>query len=475
MARLQQFVECLGASLCENATGALARLVPFETTLLDVAKAIHQRTSKLSPADVRMSIREIVSSPAETVELAIQDALHSIKPPVPEEFREIVLQYLETLPEIFRQALRRPGDLEGVSVPEQFRINQPEDWLIFLPDRLPTFRPGDLPAGLDQWQVETLRGIGPHSEVWEGYDDEQPELSPACLKFVKDHRIANNFWRHENLLRQVLDLDVFPGLIPLRSAYMQSDPPCLEYVQLHGYDLANLMHDAQWRKDRPRPDQAAIIARRLARITGKLHNLEKPLVHRGLKPSNVLLSPTMEGKVSVWVSDIGWGEIVAPLANQHLDASQVLRRSLRGSYGALYASPQMKMGLAADPRDDVYAIGMIWYQLLRQDPTARVPTDVEWTAELRSLGFSDGQASLLMSCLSENPNERPKDGLILAELISANSTTSLLRSQDSALIRLQGSSFGDSPALGVNDGRPRLFAKPMPNDTNDTADPDEMV
>ena len=462
MARLQQFVECVGASLCECATAALARLVPFETTLLDVARAMHRHTAKFSPADIRMSIREIVSSPAETVELAIQDAIYGIRPAVPEEFRENLLHYLEMLPEIFRQALRRPGDLEGVSVPEQFQITRPEDWLLFLPDRLPTFRPGDLPPGLDNWRVENLRGIGPHSEVWEGYDDEQPELSPACLKFVSDPRLRAGFWKHEASLRRVLDLDVYPGLIPLRSAYLQSEPPCLEYVQLHGYDLANLMHDARWRGDRPRPDQAAIIARRMARITGKLHQLPDPIVHRGLKPSNVLLSPTMEGKVSVWVSDIGWGEIVAPLANQHLDVSQSLRRSLRGSHAALYASPQMRMGMPSDPRDDVYAIGMIWYQLLRQDPTCRVPEGVEWTTSLRQHGFSDGQASLLMSCLSENPNERPADGLVLADLIAANTSTSLLRSQDSGMIRLQGSSFGDSPAIGVNDGRPRLYMREAP-------------
>ncbi|WP_020474312.1 serine/threonine-protein kinase [Zavarzinella formosa] len=465
MARLQQFVECLGASLCEYATAALARLVPFETALLEVAKATYRNTSHLSPADIRMAIREIVSSPAETVELAIQDAIYGIRPEVPEEFRESLLHYLELLPEIARQALRRPGDMEGVSVPEQFQIKRAEDWLLFLPDRLPSFRPGDLPAGLDNWRVETLRGLGPHSEVWEGYDDEQPELSPACLKFVNDSRLQAGFRKYEPLLRRVLDLDVYQGLIPLRSAYLQSRPPCLEYVQIHGYDLANLMHDARWRGDRPRPDQAATIARRLARITGKLHHLPKPMIHRGLKPSNVLLSPTTEGKVSVWVSDIGWGEITAPLANQHLDVSQALRRSLRGSHSALYASPQMKAGKPSDPRDDVYAIGMIWYQLLQQDPTCRMPDGMAWIAELRRHGFTDGQASLLMSCLSENPDERPSDGLILADMIAANS--SLLRPNDSGTIRLQGSSYGEALPPVEGDNRPRLFIRPSAMDPED--------
>ena len=466
MSGLKQFLDCLGSALCEYATAALARLVPFETALLEVAKATHRHTSALNPAQVRAALREIVSSPAETVELAVQDAIYDIRPEVPEEFRETLLQYLEMLPEIARQALRRPGDMDGVSVPEQFQIRRAEDWLLFLPDRLPSFRPGDQPAGVDNWRVETLRGLGPHSEVWEGYDDDQPELSPACLKFVTDARLRAGFRKHEALLRRILDLDVFLGLIPLRSAYLQSSPPCLEYVQLHGYDLANLMNDARWRGDRPRPDQAATIARRIARVVGKLHQLERRVVHRGLKPSNILLSPTTEGKVSVWVSDIGWGEITAPLSHQRLDVSQALRRAMRGSHAALYASPQTKMGLPPDPRDDVYSIGVIWYQLLRQDPTAAAPDDVAWAADLRRHGFSDGQASLMMSCLADDPNDRPADGLILADMIAANS--SILRGNDhgSGTIRIQGSAIVEAlPADG--DERPRLFVRPDPLDPDD--------
>ena len=40
MPRLQKFVECLGTALCEYATAALARLVPFETALLEVARSL---------------------------------------------------------------------------------------------------------------------------------------------------------------------------------------------------------------------------------------------------------------------------------------------------------------------------------------------------------------------------------------------------------------------------------------------------
>jgi serine/threonine protein kinase len=464
MPRLQQFVECLGAALCEYATAALARLVPFETALLEVARAMHRHTTAiLPPPDLRAALREVVSSPVETVELAIQDGVSAIRPPVAEEFRDSLVAYLELLPEVVRQALRRPGDPDGVSVPEQFAVRRAEDWLLFLPDRLPIFRPGDLPPGLDNWRVESLRGLGPHAEVWDGYDDDQPELSPACLKFVTDPKALNQFDKQVAMLRRVLDLEVVNGLIPLRSAYVLTSPPCLEYVLLPGYDLANLMHDARWKGDRPRPDQAALLARRTARIVGKLHRLNPPLVHRGLKPSNVLLCPTNEGRVSAWVSDTGWGQITAAVGADGLDVSQAIRRSLRGSYGPLYASPQQRAGGLPDPRDDVYAIGVIWYQLLMRDPTAKPPADPNWAAEFRRHGLSDSLAGLLTACLSEVPADRPGDGQTLADLIAANTTP--VRNGDSATIRLRGSTSHDvhrprEPEPDREVEVPRLRVKP---------------
>ncbi|HEX3150847.1 MAG TPA: hypothetical protein VHR66_22405 [Gemmataceae bacterium] len=463
MPRLQQFVECLGAALCEYATAALARLVPFETSLLEVARSLHRMTAtKLPPKDLRAALREIVSSPPETVELAIHDGMAEIRPPVPEEFRETLLNYLEQLPEVVRQALRRPGDPDGVSIPEEFVVRRAEDWLLFLPDRLPNFRPGDVPDGLDNWRVEGLRGLGPYAEVWDGVDDEQPELSPACLKFVTDPKAREAFLKHVPHLKQVLDLDLINGLIPLRSAFVLTSPPCLEYVHLPGYDLANVMHDARWKDDRPRPEQAALIARRVARIVGKLHRRNPPIVHRGLKPSNVLLCPTDEGRVAVWVSDIGWGQITASI-HGNVELSQAIRRSLRGSHAPLYASPQQRAGAPPDPRDDVYAIGVMWYQTLVRDPVARPPAGESWAAEFRRYGLTDGQARLIMSCLSEIPAERPGDGQALSDLIAANLSTAV-RNGDSATIHLRGSG---SHELKKSEPAARLRLRPTPDDEDE--------
>jgi hypothetical protein len=158
--------------------------------------------------------------------------------------------------------------------------------------------------------------------------------------------------------------------------------------------------------------------------------------------------------VSVWVSDIGWGQISAAVDDGRVDVAQAIRRSLRGSHGPLYASPQQRAGGLPDPRDDVYAIGMLWYQMLRQDPVSRPPVGETWAAEYRRHGLTDGQARLLMACLSDVPAERPGDGQALADLITAN--TNSARNGDSTTIRLRGNTSHEVRKLDSESSAPRL-------------------
>jgi formylglycine-generating enzyme required for sulfatase activity len=72
-----------------------------------------------------------------------------------------------------------------------------------------------------------------------------------------------------------------------------------------------------------------------------------------------------------------------------------------------------------DPRDDVYALGVIWYQLLTGDLTSRAPTGRRWVDDLRKRGMSDTAVDLLSSCFESAPAHRPDDAGMLAELLQA--------------------------------------------------------
>jgi formylglycine-generating enzyme required for sulfatase activity len=76
-------------------------------------------------------------------------------------------------------------------------------------------------------------------------------------------------------------------------------------------------------------------------------------------------------------------------------------------------------GERPDPRDDVYALGVIWYQLLTSDLTSPAPAGRRWADGLRRRGMSDEALDLLSSCFESYPAHRPSDAGVLAELLEA--------------------------------------------------------
>jgi uncharacterized protein (TIGR03067 family) len=157
--------------------------------------------------------------------------------------------------------------------------------------------------------------------------------------------------------------------------------------------------------------QAAI--RTLAATAGKFHKLG--VVHRDLKPSNVLLRKTADGHTLV-IADFGISKIVRPAGQVHTPsgASLVTIRA----YTPVYASPQQKRGLPADVRDDVYSLGVLWYQLLRGDFTLERPGGDGWKEDLRSLGVSPADVALLNRCWDDTAERRPADGSELAQRLT---------------------------------------------------------
>ncbi|MCE9532849.1 MAG: SUMF1/EgtB/PvdO family nonheme iron enzyme, partial [Planctomycetes bacterium] len=421
MPRLRTFLECAVRAICEQGVPRRDHLAPQHGYFKMLRSFENQINKQLPSEDVRAALREAISAPEETVELLLRDAISEVAHDRPYFERSALTMFLELLPPTFKQALRRPGDPSGTSVPEQLAFRKAVDWLIFFPDRLTRFRPGDVLTAFDGWQVEEFRGGGPYSETWQGLAEEPGEVA-ASLKFITHPWAIENFNRHADHFRRILDLEPINGLVRLQSVYLRGDPPCLESTYITGYDATGLMHDWSWRGQPAKPDQTSLIIKRAARIVGELHQLDPPIVHRGLKPSNILLHPTAEGKVTVWVSDLGWGEISSAIALEHPEPEQEARQVRRGALASIYASSGQRNSLPPDPRDDIYALGVIWYQLLKRDPTARIPEGNDWAPELRKLGLSEGHARLLISCVDEDPDYRPANGHVLSSQIDAHFT-----------------------------------------------------
>lgn len=204
------------------------------------------------------------------------------------------------------------------------------------------FAPGTLLA--DRFQVEAILGVGGMGVVYRAKDIALGV--PVALKLLRPelmHRAdAFERFRQELLLaRQV------------------SNP---HVVRIH--DLAR--HDGQWlismdyvegesldrRLDRDGAcsvDDALRIARQLAEGLGAAH--AKGVVHRDLKPSNVLL----DGEGNAYISDFG---VARSLATSGMTQSGTVVGTPD------YLSPEQARGDAVDARSDLYALGLILYEML---------------------------------------------------------------------------------------------------------------
>jgi formylglycine-generating enzyme required for sulfatase activity len=368
--------------------------------------------------EVRQEVEAVAQLPPDKVHQLAQEAVAAEGADQPEAARQTVAGYLEMIPLAVRQSLRRPEDPSGKTVSARFTLNNADDVLGLLPPRAPRFKAGDRPSGIGDWMLEELLGIGGFGEVWRARNPHLPE--PVAFKFCLDPTAAQ-WLRHEAmLLGRVISQGRHPGIVALLDTYLNIDPPCLKYEYVPGGDLCGLI--AQWRDVPPgqRLADALRMMHELADIVAHAHRLDPPIVHRDLKPANILMQPAAGGACRPRVADFGIGGVAARHARQQTRDGGTTRgyflgTMLRGSCTPLYASPQQMRGEDPDPRDDVHALGVIWFQLLTGDLSTGATPD--WRDEVESLGAPENVLRLLGACLSTRPDRRPADaGVLAAEL-----------------------------------------------------------
>jgi serine/threonine-protein kinase len=116
--------------------------------------------------------------------------------------------------------------------------------------------------------------------------------------------------------------------------------------RLQGQDLRHLMQQGQ----RPNPIDAAQIVRRVADALAYAHR--KGVIHCDIKPANIF----MVGRTHPKVLDFGIARIA------HREAMPSLEGMVAGS--PYYLAPEQLDGHAVDRRSDVYALGVVLYELL---------------------------------------------------------------------------------------------------------------
>jgi formylglycine-generating enzyme required for sulfatase activity len=226
-------------------------------------------------------------------------------------------------------------------------------------------RPGEErpPRHLGRYRLTARLGSGGFGVVYKGYDGELRR--EVAIKVPHRHRLTSPQDAGVDLTdvylteaRVLASLD-HPGIVPVYDVGRTDDGLCyLVSKFIEGQDLATLL-----RAGKLAPDEAARI---IAGVAEALHHAhERGLVHRDIKPGNILLD--RDGRP--YVADFG-------LALREEDFAQ--GPTFAGT--PMYMSPEQARseGHRVDGRTDVFSLGVVFYEAL----TGKLPFQGQTVGEL---------------------------------------------------------------------------------------------
>ena len=241
------------------------------------------------------------------------------------------------------------------------------------------FPPGTLLA--QRYRVVSLLGRGGMGEVYRANDlllgqtvalkflpAQWTSHEETLARFRNEVRIARQI-SHPNVCR-VYDIGEAEG-----STYLS-----MEYVD--GEDLASLLR----RIGRLPQDKALEIARQLCAGLAAAH--DKGVVHRDLKPGNIML----DGQGQLRITDFGLAGVAGEV------------KDIRSGTPA-YMAPEQRSGQEVTARSDIYALGVVLHEVF----TGKRPS-----ADSSHPDLAPEVDRVIRRCLAEDPAKRPASALQVA-------------------------------------------------------------
>src|SRR5438552_5194144 len=170
--------------------------------------------------------------------------------------------------------------------------------------------------------------------------------------------------------------------------------------------------------------RALHIERQLASALGAAH--EKGIIHRDLKPANIMLTMPAGTQVAIARTALPGGGAdekvkvldsgMAKMAD-HPSARPTRPGMLMGT--PQYMAPEAARGERVDYRADIYAMGVLLYEMLSGSPPFGGTLEKILNAHVHEtpppmsrfnprVDVTDRAESLLMRCLAKRPEERPR-------------------------------------------------------------------
>lgn len=261
------------------------------------------------------------------------------------------------------------------------------------------------------WKLERRIGEGGFGEVWLGVHHKT--RVHRAFKFCFDQDRLRSLKRELTLfrvLREVLgDRD---DIARLYEVQLDEAPYFLEVEFTEAGDLNNWARAQGGIDTVPLETRIGLVAR-TARAVGAAHSVG--VLHKDIKPSNILIHQVADGEPRPRLSDFGIG-ILAD--RTHLEANQITMSGFTGlltenessrTGTRIYAPPEMLVGKAFTVQGDIYALGVLLYQMLVGD--LERPLAVGWERDIDDALLRED----LASCVEGDPSRRLRTAEELAE------------------------------------------------------------
>ena len=300
-----------------------------------------------------------------------------------------------------------------------------------------------------QYELQQRLGRNNTGEVWRAYDSAlqhaviikffRTDLADAADSLVHyAHHVERVASLHHHNIVRIHDLHILPSWSP----HSQSPLVCLAMEYIEGESLADYIHSTSVAGKIPSSTEIVQLFTSIALALDTAHR--HGIIHGNLKPANILLrqSPASPDKIGIpMLTDFGSTKLLPDKQGQSIP---------------YYLAPEQIKGVPADERSDIYALGVMLYELYTGMPPFRGNRPIAvmmqhisappTPPDLVNPGISPALTQVILRCLEKDPQRRFPNAsslaLVLAKALHVPVPEELRRS-----IMLSGEtpSFAPSP------------------------------